>query len=184
MPILKNDKLFVNLNSITKNLFIMKKSFLLLFVLTTISSFAQTDYSKVVMASDADYKAAEKSALEASNYLLSTPLDTKNMKLEEATKFLSKWMEGTPDYTYIIESPVISKLNAENAGLTGVYFAAMTKFSLENPAKAQDPQLVMITGIKTLLAYAEKPENKVVMADTVKKLIELNKNGELEKLFK
>ena len=162
----------------------MKKYFLILFVLTSISSFSQTDYSKVAMASDADYKPAEKYALEASNYLLSAPLDIKNTKLAVATKFLLKFMEGTPDYTYIIESPMVTKLNSENEGLLGVYFAGMTKFSLENTAKAQDPQLVMVSGIKTLLAYAEKPENKVTITETLKKLFELNKNGELEKLFK
>lgn len=162
----------------------MKKCFLLLFVLTTISSFSQTDFSKVAMAKDADYKSAEKYVLEASNYLLSSPLDSKNTKLAAATQFLSKWMEGTPDYTYIIESPVITKLDSENKGLLGVFFAGMTKFSLENSSKAQDPQFVMINGIKALLAYTQKPENKVVMTDTLKKLTELDKQGELEKLFK
>lgn len=162
----------------------MKKCFLILFVFTAISSFAQTDFSTIKMEKDSDYKPAEKYALEASNYVLSVPLDIKNPKLANATKFLLKWMEGTPDYTYIIESPVITKLNSENEGLLGVYFAGMTKFCLENPAKAQDPQLVMVSGIKTVLAFSEKPDNKVVMSDTLKKLIELNKKGELEKQFK
>ena len=162
----------------------MKKYFLILFVLTSISSFSQTDYSKISMEKDADYKAVEKYALEASNYVLSTPLDSKNTKSATATNFLRKWMEGTPDYTYIIDSDIVTKLNSENEGLLGVYFAGMTKFSLENTAKAQDPQLVMINGIKALLVYSEKPENKVVMSETVKKLIDINKKGELEKLFK
>ena len=162
----------------------MKKYFFILFVLTSISSFSQTDYSSIKMEKDADYKPAEKYALEASNYVLSSPLDSKNSRTATATKFLLKWMEGTPDYTYNIDSPIISKLNTENDGLLGVYLASMTKFSLENPAKAQDPQLVMISGIKTLLAYSEKPENKVTMSESLKKLIEINKKGELEKLFK
>ena len=162
----------------------MKKYFLILFVFTTISSFAQTDYSKVTMAKDADYKPAEKYALEASNYLLSTPLNASDKQRAASEAFILKWMEGTPDYTYIIESPVITKLDSENKGLMGVYFAGMTKFSLENPAKAQDPQGVMINGIKALLAYSEKPENKVAPSETLTKLGELNKKGELEKLFK
>lgn len=162
----------------------MKKYFLILFAFAGLSMTAQTDLSSIKFEKDADYKTAEKAVLEASNYLLSTPLDSKNPKSDTATKFLLKWMEGTPDYTYIIESPLITKLNSENEGLSGVYFAGMTKFSLENPAEAQDPQLVMVSGTKTVLTYAEKPEHKVVMTETLKKLIELNKTGELEKLLK
>lgn len=162
----------------------MKKYFFILFVLTTVSSFAQTDYSTIKMEKDSDYKTAEKSALEASNYVLSVPLDSKNSKRATAVKFLAQWMEGTPDYSYGMQLDITEKLNKENDGLLGVYFAGMTKFSLENSAKAEDPQLVMISGLKTLLAYAEKTENKVVMSDTLKALMELNKKGELEKLFK
>lgn len=162
----------------------MRKSLLLLFVSLSFSAFAQTDYTAVKMEKDADYKSAEKYALEASNYIISTPLESKNEKISAATKFIQKWMEGTPDYTYIIESPLVNQLNAENEGLKGIYFAGMTKFSLENKAQAQDPQLVMFKGTTALLDYAEKKENKVKESETLKKLIELNKKGELEKLFK
>ena len=162
----------------------MKKYFFILFVFASISSFSQTDFSKVVMAKDADYKVAEKSALEASSYVLLTPLNAKDERLAVATKFIVKWMEGTPDYTYVIEYPIITKLNSENEGLQGVYFAGMTKFSLENGAKGQDPQLVLINGIKAVIAYSQKPENNVVMSDTLKKIIEINEKGELEKQFK
>ena len=160
----------------------MKKYFLILFVFASISSFAQTDYSKVTMAKDADYKPAEKYALEASNYLLSSPLNANEKQRAAAEAFIRKWMEGTPDYTYIIDSPVITKLDSENKGLMGVYFASLTKASLEG--KVEEPEVAMISGIKAVLAYAQKPENKVAPSETLSKLIELNKKGELEKLFK
>ena len=160
----------------------MKKYFLILFVFTTISSFAQTDYSKVVMAKDADYKPAEKYALEASNFVLSSPLSTNEKERAAATAFLLKWMEGTPDYTYAIESPIITKLESENKGLTGVYLASLTKASLEG--KVEEPEVAMVSGIKAVLAYSEKPANKVAPSETLTKLSELNKKGELEKLFK
>jgi hypothetical protein len=159
----------------------MKKCFLLLFVLTAFSSFSQTDFSTVSMKSDADFKAAEKYALEASNYLLSGPLDLKNAKQGAAVKFILDWEVGTPDYTFIIEAPVMEKLVAENKTLMGAYLAGMAKFALENPTKAENPQLVMLNAVKTLLAYAEKPENKVAISETLKKLIEANKKGTLEK---
>lgn len=161
----------------------MKKYFLLLFVCAAISSFAQTDYTTVKLSADADYKLAEKTVLEASNYVLSTPLDSKNLKLQGATKFLRQWMEGTPDFTYMIDSPLVTKLNSENDGLTGAYYAGMVKYSLDNKAKGDDPQATMVNGVKTLLAFAAKPEHKVAQTETLKKITELDKKGELEKLL-
>lgn len=160
----------------------MKKYFLILFVFASISSFSQTDYSKVVMEKDADYKPAEKYALEASNFVLSSPLNANEKERAAATAFLLKWMEGTPDYTYAIESPIISKLESENKGLNGVYLASLSKASLEG--KVEEPVAAMVSGIKAVLAYAEKPANKVTPTESLTKLGELNKNGELEKLFK
>jgi hypothetical protein len=175
--------LFVILfNTLTlKILFIMKKCFLLLFVLTAFSSFAQTDFSTVSMKTDAEFKAAEKYALEASNYILSGPLDLKNAKQGVAVKFILDWEVGTPDYSFILDAPVMEKLVEENKTLMGVYLAGMAKFSLENPTKAENPKLVVLNSMKTLLAYVEKPENKVTISETLKKLIEANKKGTLEK---
>jgi len=159
----------------------MKKLFFILFVFVGISSFAQTDYSTIVMKTDADYKVADKYALEASNYVLSKPLNAKDQKIAEATKFILTWMEGTPDYTFNIASSAMSKLVEENEALLGVFYAGMTKYSLDNPTKADDMKLVQLNGMKAVISYAEKSGNNVTISPTLKKLIEANKKGELEK---
>lgn len=162
----------------------MKKSFLLLLVLTSFASFAQTDFSKVARTSPADFKAAEKVVLEASNYVLSKPSDSKDAKRAAAIKLIHDWEVGTEDYSFIINDPILDKLSSENKDLHGVYLASMSRTTLQDPKQNEDVPALMVKGIKEMLAYAEKPENKVEMTETVKKLITLNKNGELDKLLK
>lgn len=161
----------------------MKKYFFILFVFTSICSFAQTDYTKIVMKTDADFKAADKYALEASNYILSVPMDKNNSTQLKAVRFIVNWMEGTPDYTFNIDSPIVSKLTEENESFLGIFYAGMTKYTLENPTKAEDMKLVQFNGIKSLVAFAEKAEHKVSVSPILKKLIDANKKGELEKVL-
>lgn len=163
----------------------MKKSFLFLLVLTSFSSFSQTDFAKIKMEKDADFKLAEKFVLEASNLVLSTPLG-KNAQVDTASKFILSWMEGTPDFTFamLADSPLLIKLNTENPGLSNVESAAETKFCIQNPTKAQDTDLIQIEGFKGMLEYAENPKNKVVMSETLKKFISIKNEGGLEKYLK
>lgn len=162
----------------------MKKCFLLLLVLTSVVSFSQTDFSKVARTSPADFKAAEKAVLEASNYVLSTPLDGKDPKRIAAVKLVHDWEVGTEEYSFIIEdSPIVQKVKAENKDLEGIYLAAMAKITLDDPKQNEDVPGLMVKGIKAMVSYAEKPANKVEMTPTVTRLIELNKKGELDKLL-
>lgn len=161
----------------------MKKYFFILFVFTSICSFAQTDYTKIAMKTDADFKAADKYALEASNYILSVPMDKNNVAQSKAVRFIVNWMEGTPDYTFNIDAPIMTKLTEENESFLGVFYAGMTKYTLENPTKAEDMKAVQFNGMKLLVVYAEKPEHKVAMSPTLKKLIDASKKGELEKVL-
>jgi len=159
----------------------MKKYFFLLFVLTTISSFSQTNYSAISMKNDAEYKAADKYALEASNYILSGPMDKNNPKQQAAIQFMLKWMDGTPDYTFSIDADISTKVMSGNEDLLGLYMASMTKYCLENKANAGDGKLVKLNAMKILIAYAEKTENKVAISKSFQTLIEANRRGALEK---
>lgn len=161
----------------------MKKYFLILFVFTTISSFAQTDYSSIKLDKDADYKPADKYALEASTFIFTVPMDKTNQQRQAAQQFVLKWMEGSPDYSFNIDASVMEKIVGENNGVLGLYMAAMAKYVLENPANASDFDLVKLNAAKTIVAYAENPANKLE-SKTVKKLIAANKKGELEKAVK
>lgn len=136
------------------------------------------------MNTPAEFKAAEKTVLEASNYVLSTPLNGKDPKRIAAVKLIHDWEVGTEDYSFIVQSPLmVEQVNPENKDLEGVYLAAMAKITIEDPKQNEDVPGLMIKGTKEMVAYAGKPANKVEMTPIVKKLIELHKKGELDKIF-
>lgn len=159
----------------------MKKYFLLFFVFSTIASFSQTDFDKISLSSDEESRAADKYALEAANYLLSTPFDKNDAKQAKALAFVIRWMEATPDYSFYFDQTVTEKIVKGSDHLLGYYSAAMTKFSLENKDKAEDAGVVMVNSVKLLLAYCENPKNNLKMPAELQKLSDANKKGELVK---
>lgn len=160
----------------------MKTYFYLFIILCTTVSFAQTttDFDAVKLKRDSDYKEANKYALEASNYVLSVPMDNNSLPRLKAIQFIMKWMEGTPDYTFSLDATIMEKVVKGNDDLLGVYMACMTKYCLENEANSKDDDVVKLNSIKLILAYCENPANNVKMPKQLKKLSEANKKGELE----
>lgn len=159
----------------------MKKCFLFLFVLTTVTAFSQTNYENISLKSDADCRAANKYALEAANYVFATPFDAKDSQRAKSIQFISKWMDATPDFSFIIDLTVTDKIVKGSDDLLGMYMAGMTKFCLENEAKSKDDGVVMVSTVKLLLAYCENPKNNFKMPSALQKLSDANKKGELIK---
>lgn len=160
----------------------MKNYFYLFVIFCTTLSFSQTttDFDTVKLKKDSDFKEANKYALEASNYILSVPLDNNSLLRLDAIQFILKWMEGTPDFTFSLDSTIMDKVVKGNDDLLGVYMACMTKYCLENEANSKDNQMVKLNSIKLILDYCENPANNVKISKQLKKLSEANKKGELE----
>lgn len=159
----------------------MKNYLLFLLMLTCFSGFSQTNYDKISLSSDEDSRAANKYALEAANYLLNTPFDKNDAQRIKSLAFMTKWMEATPDFSFYYDQTVNEKIINGNDYLLGYYSAAMTRFSLENEAKAKDDGVVMVNSVKLLLAYCENPKNNLKMPAALQKLSDANKKGELVK---
>ena len=160
----------------------MKKMlFLFLALATTTFLYAQVglDYSQVKLDKPDDYRTANTFALTAANTLLSTPIDQDKTGRVSCQKFLLKWMSGTPDYGFSFGNS--GKILNNNADLMTIYMASMIKFSLENKAESKNQEKIKIESWKTFLAYCDTPANNVNLTKKIKKLIEANKNGELEK---
>ncbi|WP_018343423.1 hypothetical protein [Cytophaga aurantiaca] len=160
----------------------MKQMLALVFLVACTSIFAQTlpDLSKIKLEKKGDYKSAEPTVKQAAAYLLTTPYKDKDSVRTSCVAFIIKWMEGTPDYTFIIDEPIM-KLNKENPNLLGLCFASMAKYCLEEPAYAKDPKVVKLHTYKILLEYCDKPENNIPLTKQLKKLSDANKKGQLEK---
>lgn len=160
----------------------MKKLLFLFWALaTTTFLYAQIgpDYSQIKLDKPDDYRAANTFALMAANTLLSSPVDKDKSDRLSCQKFLLKWMSGTPDYGFIWGNN--EKLLNNNIDLMTIYAASMVKFRLENKVESIDQEKIKIGSWKILLAYCDIPGNDVKLTKKLKKLIEANKNGELEK---
>ncbi|MES2829497.1 MAG: hypothetical protein V4687_15155 [Bacteroidota bacterium] len=165
----------------------MLKSISLLICLSifTLSLKAQdtTQFRLVKLKKTADYALAEPKIKNISEYLLNTPIKKDEMNRLDATQFLLKWMEGTPDHTYSFHSR-ISQITKDNIDLMGVYLAAMVKFSLEYKDESADLKVLQLNTLKTLLTYVANPENGVKSNTELKKMKELASKGLLEKYIK
>ncbi|MEP7232990.1 MAG: hypothetical protein ABI691_22210 [Ginsengibacter sp.] len=175
--------LFVStFNWFDKKLYDMKKMlFLFLALATTTFLYAQIgpDYNQIKLDKPDDYRAANTFALTAANTLLSSPIDKNKIDRLSCQKFLLKWMSGTPDYGFSFGNS--GKILNNNPDLMTIYLASMVKFCLENKVESKDQEKIKMGSWKTLLAYCDIPGNDVNLTKKLKKLIEANKNGELEK---
>lgn len=159
----------------------MKKIILLLCLFACNYGFSQSlpNYDKVKMEQKSDYVEADKVALIAANYLLSTPYQKNDLNRLQSLQFIIKWMSGSPDFSFTLDD-VASKITKGNDDLLGLYMTAMSKFALENREAAADAKVMKLNAVKTLIAYCENEDNNIKMTKQLTKLAEANKKGELE----
>ena len=165
----------------------MKKLFFgMLLVLFSNLSFAQTlpNFDVIKLESKEDYNAtANDAALQASNFLFSTPLDPKSIDRLRSLQFIIKWMTGTPDYSFTLDEQA-TKFAKKNDDLLALYMAAMTKYVLENKADAKDQNKIKLNAVKIIIAYVTDPKNNVKINKELKNAIEADKNGRLSEYLK
>lgn len=134
---------------------------------------AQTyPYRDIKLEKPADYKATEKIALSAANFLLSTPLTEAEADRTGALKFLNDWMLGTKDYQFYYKGKAADI--AEDNDLFCLYLAAMTKFTLENKVEAANPLVVDANASKIVLDYCDQSKNNFKLRKKFRKLLENN----------
>ncbi|WP_301923882.1 hypothetical protein [Ferruginibacter sp.] len=160
----------------------MKQFCLIIFSFCGSCLSAQTlpDFDQIKMEKTSDYKPAEPFVLQTSNYLLSIPFKKENKDRLNALRFISKWMNGTPDFSFSF-TDMAEKIGKENYDLIGLYMAAMAKYTLENKAAAKDTKQVKLNAIILLINYCENKDNGIRMSKQLKKLSEARSKGELEK---
>ncbi len=165
----------------------MKKLFVTLTLgLLAHASFAQSlpNYDEIKLVVKEDYNAtANDAALQAANYLLSTPLDGKNIDRLKCMQYVIKWMAGSPDYYFTLDAQA-TKFSKKNDDLMALYMAAMTKYVLENKEYAADQNKIKLNAVKLIVDYAKNPDNKVKLNSELKKLIEADSNGNLAEYLK
>src|SRR4051812_25096517 len=124
------------------------KFFVTLFVVFfSTSVFAQTlpNFDAIKLEKAPDYKLAEPYALQTANYLLSTPYKKDDKDRMNSLRFIGKWMNGTPDYSFAIAN--LEDEIGKDYDLIGMYMVSKAKYILENKANAKDQKLVKLNAM-------------------------------------
>ena len=159
----------------------MKESIVFFFFICSTCTNAQTlpNFALIKLEKTADYKVAEPFVLQTSTYLLSVPFKRESPDRLSSLRFISKWMNGTPDYSFVFDQ-ITDKIGKDNYDMLGIYMAALAKYTLENKLTSRDPKLARLNALILLLNYCENKDNNIKMSKHLKKLSEAREKGQLE----
>jgi hypothetical protein len=146
---------------------------LFLFFLTAIcnSTGAQIfPYQDIKLENPADYRATEKMALSAANFLLTTPFAEVDEGRGGALVFLNRWMTGTKDHQFYLQGYILDISVDKN--LLSLYIAAMVKYTLENKTEAVNPIKTEQHASAIVLAYCNDLKNNFRLKKKLRKLLE------------
>ena len=164
-----------------KNIFL--SSLLLLMIGTTYGQKADPEkWESVKLKSKNDYKNAEPTVKEAVNYLLSHPFSDDNVPARSAARLVIRWMEGTKDYHFVIQSNISKYYTSEN-GLIIIYMAALAKLGFQSPEGLADLKKTEIAAFKIYAKYCDEPSHKVEHTAEIDKLIDAYKANKLESIL-
>lgn len=142
---------------------------------------ALPDLDQVKMEKKTDFKKAEPFVQMTANYLLSTPIKKDDPNRRKAVEFVIKWVAETPDFSLKVSD--YTEITKGDQELVGIYFAALTKYILENRSEATDLKKVKLNTILLMLTYCENKNNNIRMNKNFKKYAEARDKGTLEKML-
>lgn len=151
------------------------KTILLSFALVMLMAYnvVSQDFSEldsIQLADYEQYKAAEPKVLACCDYLLSTPFDKKDTSRVQASQFLLKWMEGTPEYTFNIDETA-SSLTDGKVELLQLYLAAMTKVHLTTKDGRVTEDEMKEKAVDAFVDYCANTDNEVKLTKELKKVV-------------
>ena len=139
-----------------------------MFTITLVISQDFSTLKNYEFSDDSKYKSAEELVLNGANYLFNTPFDKNDLNRFQATAFILRWMEGTPDYTFNIDNKAV-EITKGNDDLFGMYVAGMAKVVLENKAALPTDETIHNTVVQYLVDYTSNESNKMKPTRALKK---------------
>ncbi len=160
----------------------MKTVFWIFICLLLSNTYSQAqDFSsleQIKLETEADYKTNEPTALKCAKHLLESPIKgslVEQLNSAYASKWLMDWMEGTPDYTFAIESFITKLASGSNNDLVMVYLAAQVEHALEG-----SKENVQLYAAQKLVTFCKDSSKNVKKTGAVKKFLKKADQGDLE----
>jgi hypothetical protein len=156
----------------------MKKLAILLIIFSSFGSFAQNvQYDNILLSKPADYRKAEPVVILATDYVYASAVDKEDLHRQNAISFIMKWMQGTQDYSFVMDETV-TKLTKGDNDLFGIYVTCMAKSALQK-GKGADRESIKYDAYKLMAEYCENPLNKYKVRGEIKKVIAAKNENKL-----
>jgi hypothetical protein len=144
------------------------------------------DYSnldKIQLNTKTNCAENETLVLECCNYILASPVNEldKDKNRLAALQFIMRWMEATPEYSFMLDESM-AKVSSADPALLGVFLSCMSKYAVEN--KTDDPGDVKYNSFLTFIKYCEDPASKVKLNKDLKELIDAKNTNSLKDYLK
>ena len=159
----------------------MKKTILGLFLFCCNHLTAQTipNYDLIKLQKNTDFKKAEPFVILSANFLLTTPFKTDSKDRYNSLRFIGQWMNGTTDYSFIMQD-MIEKIGKGDNDHLGIYVAALSKYTIENKPVIKNTNQLKVDAMTTLLNYCQDKNNNLRLTKQLKKFVEAKEKGQLE----
>lgn len=159
----------------------MKKSIALIFLCF---GFSQANFAQAydppdnyVFKEKSDYKKYEPDVIEATKWLMTVPYGTQVTDWNEASEFLGKFVDGSPD-VFVSYNQEIFDFAKKNNGIVTLYTAGCVRYVLENnfPKKTREEQKA---GLRAMI-HAYQNGSHVTKDKKMEALIAADKDGKLD----
>ncbi|NDE08955.1 MAG: hypothetical protein EBZ95_00115 [Chitinophagia bacterium] len=142
---------------------------------------AQTipNFDLIKLEKISDYKKAEPFVILSANFILSTPFKIDNKDRYNSLRFISQWMNGTTDYSFVMND-IIEKIGKGDNDHLAIYVSALSKYTIENKPVVKDANKIKVEAMTTLLNYCQDKNNNLRLTKQLKKLAEAKEKGQLE----
>jgi hypothetical protein len=168
------------LRKLKQQLTMPKIFFPLLILFITVNAFSQkaSQYDNILLSTPNDFRKAEPQVMLAADYVYSIPVEKDNINRNNAITFISKWMRGTPDFSFVMDE-TLTKITINDRDLIGVYFVCLVKYGLEK-GKGVDRDELKLNSYILFANYCENPANNCKPKGEILKMIEAKKNNKLK----
>ena len=158
----------------------MKNLLSVLLLFLAMSSFSQNSspYDNILLTTAIDHRKAEPQVSLAADYVYSTPIEKDNLNRKNALSFITKWMGGTSDFSFVVDQTIM-KIANNDSNLVGVYAACLAKYALEK-GKGVDRDELRFNSFLLFAKYCENPNNNYKPRGEIKKLIDAKNQNKLQ----
>jgi hypothetical protein len=139
-----------------------------------------TKLNEIELSDSSSCALAQNKVIECCYYLFMNPC-VKNLQDANAIKFITDWMEATPNFSFSIEENFYDVIKSD-IYLSGRYFASLARIAIEKNYKENNVTL-QLEAVTSFLDYCESSQNKVEITKSLQKYIDAKQSGDLKEFI-